>query len=233
MIWAGSPFAHRIEFSTGLPTGAVSYQLLGNDGAVLVDDELTPEVGALDCLIFIAGANNGCTQPLFENRTLMFHYLTANGLVSDRIAYRVEKPIPFSASADGVRSKLGVESHELRDGEIDLVTAYSEFLTYGDATPYETSGDRNTLLCVHAIEALAGLLALASLQLKVAQRETSGTNEFQRFTKVDWARIEGDLLAHIDRARSVIDPTFDATGGEIFSFGAAGRATDAVTAESN
>lgn len=233
MIWAGSPFAQRIEFSTGLPTGAVSYQLIANDGSVLLDQQITPEDGAISCLILISGAHTSCTKPLFENRTLIWNYLTAEGLVSGRVTFRVQKPIPFAASADGVRIKLGVEEHEIKDEEIDLVAAYASLL---DLTPdgsmivYETAGDANTIIIIHAIEALAALSLLDSLQLKVAQRESSGTNEFQRFSRVDWDRLEANLLAYIARARQVLDPEFDATGGTAFMFGKATPAPDVVTA---
>jgi hypothetical protein len=226
LIWAGSPFAQRIEFSTGLPTGAVSYELRGNDGAVLVSENFTPEAGALSATILIDGALNGCSRPLFEHRTLLVSYLTDDGLVSKRAPYRVYRPIPFAASAEGVRLKLGVESHEVKDEEIDLITAYAEFSNLvpdGALVPHETAGDRTSLLIVHAIEAIAGLQLIASLQVKLAVRETSGTNEFQRFSNVDWERIEVDLASHVARARAAVDATFDATGGTVFSFGSVTR----------
>lgn len=231
MTWAGSPFAHRIEFSTGLPTGAVSYQLLGNDGTVLLDTELTPAVGSLSALLVIAATYNTCSKPLFENRTLVYSYSTAETLVTDRVAYRVERPIPFAASADGVRTKLGVEAHELAEELIDLTSAYAEFLSLFDTglvTPYEISGDRAALLCSHAIEAIAGLHLVAALQLKIAQRETSGTNEYQRFSNTDWDAIISSLAAHIDRARVAIDPNFDGLGGNVTTFLTATR-PDAIT----
>lgn len=235
MIWAGSPFAQRIEFSTGHPTGAVSYQLLGNDGSVLVDQELTPDAGAISMLILISGAHNSCTKPLFETRTLAWSYVTDAGLVSDRIVYRVQKPIPFPVSADGVRAKLGVEQHELKDEEIDLVTAYSEMLELvpeGSAAIYETAGDRNTIILIHAIEALAALSYLSALQLKIAQRESSGTNEFYRYSSVDWRRIEDDLIGHVARARALLDTEYDISGGTVTSFIKATPDPDAITGES-
>lgn len=229
MVWAGSPFAHLIEFSTGLPTGAVSYSLIGNDGTVLLDTTVAPAADAISHLLVIPGAQNGCAQPLFENRTLVYSYLTDTGLVSERITYRVDKPLPFAASADGVRTKLGIEPHELKDEDVDLITAYSELLTFGDATAYETSGDRNSLLIVHAIEAIAALMVLATLQVKIAQRESSGTNEFQRYSGPDWLRIESDLHVHIARARQILDATYDATGDLYQTFGKVTPAPDLIT----
>lgn len=232
MIWAGSPFAQRIEFSTGLPTGAVSYQLRGNDGSVLVDQEITPDAGAISCLILIAGSHNSCATPLFETRTLVWHYLTSDGLVSDRVTYRVQQPIPFAVSGDGVRSKLGIEPHELRDDDIDLVSAYADLLDRipdSSADPYETAGNRGTILIIHAIEALAALAVIASLQLKLAQRETSGTNEFQRYSSVDWGLIASELEAHVARAQQLLDPTFDAAGTGAFTFAKLTPTPDVIT----
>lgn len=232
MIWAGSPFAQRIEFSTGFPAGAVSYQLLDNDGSILVDQELTPEAGAISMLILISGAHNSCNKPLFEARTLTWNYTTDTGLVSDRITYRVQKPIPFPVSTDGVRAKLGIEPHELRDDEIDLVSAYSELVALvpdGSTAIYETAGDRNTIILIHAIEAVAALTYLPALQLKIAQRESGGTNEFSRFTKIDWDRIESDLIDHIARARALLDTEFDVTGDTVTTFSKATPSPDVIT----
>ena len=233
MVWVAAPFAHRIEFRSGQPTGAISWQLLGNTGNTLVSQSFTPEPGSVSALIVVAGTYNTCSRPLFEARTLVYSYQTPDAVVSDRIAYRVERPIPFPVSPRGVRSKLGIEDHELPNDQIDLVSAYAEFSELFDSDTLvvqETAGDRTTILCIHAIEAMAGLAALPALQLRVAQRENSGTNEFQRYTSVDWERIERDLAAHIERAKVALDPAYDATGAGSFSFGTVTR-TDAVTGE--
>lgn len=229
MVWAGSPFAQLIEFSTGLPTGAVSYTLIGNDGSVLLDDSVTPDEGAISYLLVIPGAQNTCAQPLFETRTLVYTYLTATGIVTDRLSYRVDKPLPFAATPDGVRAKLGIEVHELEDKDVDLVGAYAELTTFGDTTDYETSGDRNALIVTDAIEAVAALRVLATLQVKVAQRESSGTNEFQRYAGPDWLRIESDLYVHVARARQLLDPTYDALGAAYQAFGKITPTPDVIT----
>jgi hypothetical protein len=229
VTWAGSPFAQLIEFRTGLPTGAISYTLIGNAGEVLVDDQVTPDAGAVSHLLVIDGAHNTCAQPLFETRTLVFSYLTATGIVSDRVSYRVDKPIPFAASGEGVRLKLGIEPHELTDEEVDLVAAYAQLLTFGDPTPYVSSGDRNALLMVNAIEAIAALLVVGILQLKIAQREDSGTNKFIRYTGPDWLRVESDLHLHIARARQILDSSYDALGDTYQAFGKITPSPDVIT----
>lgn len=234
MTWAGSPFAQRIEFSTGLPAGAVSYQLLDANGDIILSNELTPADGAFDCLIVIAGEHNTTTKDLFDSRTLAWHYLTAHGLVADRVTYKINKPLPFAATAAGVRTKLGVEDHELANDEIDLTSAYAEFtgLFEADATAaYRSAGNRGELLCIHAIEALAGLSLLGALQLKLAQRESTGTNEYARFSKVDWSLIEHDLVDHVARVRELI--LGEDAVGNVTSFVVISPTTDAFTGNAN
>lgn len=236
MIWAGSPFARHIEFSAGAPTGAVSYRLLGNDGATALTSGTYNAAGALDLLLMIPGEFNTCDLPLIEMRTLVWDYPTETGLQSGRESYTVARPIPFAVSIVGVRNKLGLSNHELAEENIDLAAAYSEFSNLAGAANVATAasaGDRTTLLCLHAIEAMAAFALLPSIQLRAAQQESSGTNKFARFTSVDWDRLDLELRVQIDRARAAIDLTFDADGQGVFSFGVAPRDTDAFTGDTN
>lgn len=232
MIWAGSPFAHLIKFETGAPTGAIAYSLLANNGTTVLDSgNITPPAGSVSRLLTVSGAYNTVATDLFESRTLTYSYTTASGLVSNRIAYRVAKPIPFAVSVDGVRKKLGIEKHELADDSVDLVLAYAELSNELTLTPYEAAGNRGNLLCIHAIEALAALQAMPTLQLAIAQSETSGTNEYKRFGLINWDKLRADLLLHISRLRELIEPTTDGLG-DYSVFTTAGRATDEITGAS-
>lgn len=234
MVWAGSPFGHLIEFSTGLPTGAVSYSLLGNDGSTLLSDSFTPEAGALSHLLIIPGAQNSVSTTFMESRTLVWSYTTASGLVSDRLTYRVEKPIPFPASPDGVRNKLGVAAHELPDTSINLLLAYSdltELLSEQILQDAETAGDRGTLLVIEAIEAIAALEVLPTIQLRAGQSESSGTNEFARFRDIDWNMLRTQLAVHVDRVRAALDPTFDGNAVGAFTFAVVPITPDAITGQ--
>lgn len=233
MIWAGSPLAQLIEFGTGFPVGAISYQLLANDGAtVIVSDDITPLAGAVSALIVIPGDHHAVATPLFETRTLVWHFQTETGLVSDRKTYRVNRPLPFPASYDGVRSKLGVAAHELPEADVDLVSAYAELRELAPAIDQSANtGDRNNLLVTAAIEAQAALAALPTLQLRAARSETSGSDQFSRFEKVDWEWLRSELSLHIDRARAVADPTFDVTGVNAQTFVTAPRSPDPLTGQ--
>jgi hypothetical protein len=232
MVWAGSPFARLIEFGTGSPVGAISYQVLGNDGSAVHSGSVTPEAGAVSQLLVIDAAHNTVSKPLFEMRTLTWNYTTATGVVSDRVTYRVDRSLPFTVSAEGVRTKLGVSEHELPDEDVDLVKGYAEFQTRAPADALATaatSGDRDALLCVDAIEALAALAILPSLQLRATQRESSGTNEYSRFGGIDWDKLQLGLSGLVAIALDALDPVFGQNELGGFIFGTAPRSPDAIT----
>ena len=237
MTWAGSPFAQLIEFNAGLPTGVVSYRLMGHDGVTaLHSGTVVSEYGAVSALLVIDAEHNECALPLFENRTLIWYYATASGIVTDRVTYRVERPLPLAVSVAGVRNKLGLSEHEISDEAVDLVMAYAEFQNMvGDAalTTAIAAGDRTSLLCNAAVEAVAALALLPTLQLRAAQQETSGTNQYARFGTIDWSYVEVDLLGIIAKARFALDATYDAYGDGTTAFQVAPRDVDAVTNETN
>lgn len=234
MVWAGSPFAQKIEFVTGTPVGDVSYQLLGHDGSKLVDTSFTPSEGAVSWLIVIPAEHNTCSLPLFENRTLVWSYTTADGVVNDRVTYRVDRPLPFAVTPRGVRTKLGLADHEIDDDQIDLVAAYAEFAALVPAaalTAAETAGDRTTLLCLNAIEALAALALLPTVQMFAAQREDSASSQWARFRNIDWSGIEAGLLSVVTSARAALDGAVDTTGTNVLVFTTAPRSPDGITGE--
>ncbi len=227
---AGTPFAHELDFSTGLPTGAVVYSVLGNDGTPIVGYDsvsVVPPVDALSILIVVPGSVNTVNTPLFEARTLTWTYPTANGVVNGRTRYRVEKDIPFPVSEDGVRTKLGVEDHELEDKDINLLLAYAALNEQFPLSAYENSGNYNTLVVVNAIEAQAALDVLPSLQLAVAKSEDSGTNKYQRFTSIDWEGLAESLNTAIYRLQNLTGVGTSSVVATIFV--ATGPTTDRVT----
>lgn len=234
MVWVGVPLTQLVEFTTGAPVGDVTYSLTDLDDNAFFTDTLTPDNGAVSVLLHISGAYHTCSQPLFEGRVLTWSYDTADETVTGRVAYRVDRSLPFPVSNDGVRAKLGLEPHELRDQRIDLIRAYAEIADLIPAESLElarTSGDLNALLCIDAIEAQAALNAMPAIQLGLAEKESSGTNSFQRFSSLDWDMIIGTLQGHIVKARAALDSNFDADGTGVSVFSMATRSPDAVTGE--
>ena len=141
--------------------------------------------------------------------------------------YRVERSIPFPVSVHGVRSKLGVEDHELEDRDIDLLMAYATISESYNIAPYIDSGDMNALIVTNAIEAQAALQALPSLQLAVARSEDSGTNKYQRFGSIDWEGLAASLDQMVYRLAVLSGEDVLELTGVIFT--ASGPATDRVT----
>lgn len=231
MIWAGSPFAQLIEFGTGTPAGPISYQLSASDGVtVLHAGTIVPEQGDVSALLIVEGDKNTVATPLFETRILTWNYTTATGVVSDRTVYRVNRSLPFAVSNAGVRNKLGVAEHELPDDNIDLVAAYAEMLVLMPLIDtVAAGGNRAALLAATAIEAQAALSTISSLQLRAARSETSGSDQFSRFEKIDWYWIAAELQNHIERAREAIDPDYEATGEDNTIFTTAPRVPDPLT----
>jgi len=215
MVIEGSPFSYEINFSTGLPTGAVVYSVLGNDGTPLSgfsSVSITPPADARSIQIIVPGDRNTVATPLFESRTIVWEYPTTTGVQSGRVRYRVEKDIPFAVSAEGVRAKLGVETSEVPDNKIDLLKAYATFQgMYEDGafTEYETSGDLTSLLITDAIEATAALEVIPWMQLSVAKKESSGTNSYERFGSIEWGALVDSLTSYISAVNDVVVPLVD------------------------
>ena len=228
---SGAPFAHELDFSTGLPTGAVVYSVLGDDGIPLTGYDAVPvTVGAntLSIVITVPGIVNTCSKPLFETRTIAWAYPTAHGIVEGSVRYRVEKIIPFPVTEEGVRAKLGIEPHELEDNAIDLLMAYASINQQFDLTPFVGAGDYTTLIVLNAIEAQAALDVLPSLQLAIAKAEDSGTNKYQRFNSIDWDALAGALNDKIARLENLVGVDPDKLVGSVI-FLAVGATTDRVT----
>ena len=233
MIWAGEVFAHNLDFSAGQPTGAVVYSVLRNDDvplAGLSNVSVTIANGAVSHLLIIPGSAHTVSTDLFEKRTLIWSFMTSDGVVNGRLPYRVEKPIPFPVSRAGVKTKLGLTADELGDEFIDLTRAYASFSEAADLSAYESSGDYNSLVLTEAIEALAALNLIPRLQLLVARSEDSGTNAFTRYADVDWDRLAAHLQEILDRGLNLIVPPLDELAG-ITIFFAAGPTTDPFTGE--
>ena len=212
MIYSGQPFSFELQFTLGLPGGAVSWTLGDPAAAVIASGAVTPPALALSTQILIPGAQNELPAGhLFGSRYVDWSYTTGAQFVSGRETFTIEAPVPFGVSADGVRSKLGVEKHELQDKDIDLLRAYVVFKSDVDATALAaqaTTGSTSTIYLRDAIEAVAALELLPSLTIKLSQRETSGTDEFQRM-KVDFGALAESLGVMVSRGRLALDPTLE------------------------
>lgn len=219
-----TPFTYIVEFASGSPTGAFSYTVTDDDGAVVGGLEnvvVSIGVGAISARVDITAPNNAISKPLFETRTITWTYPTASGTVNGSHSYVIQKAIPFPATPEGVRQLLGITKDEVPDDRIDLMGAYlalqKPMLDPVTAlAPYLTSGDANSYLITRAIEALAALEILPTLQIAIAKRFDSGTNSYERWNKIDWDALRNKLEGLVYEAVILVEPSLELAINPIF-----------------
>lgn len=213
---SGLPFSHTVEL-TGPVVGDLTWSLSDPEDAVVATGTVPIAAGAVSATIDIAAIDNTLAgAQMWGARDLSWSYTTGTTLVSGELRYLLELAIPFPVTPTGVRTKLGLsDASELTDVEIPLLRAYLEFrTTVGSATLAAVTDDLERLAAASAIEALAGLELLPTLQVRVAQREASGTNQFNRGT-VDWEKLEAHLRAIVDAGVAAVDPALALTNNGV------------------
>lgn len=219
-----TPFTHVVEFASGSPTGAFSYSVRDEDGQIVggLENVVIPiSIGQISARIDVPSSANVVSKPVFESRTILWTYPTGSGTVNGSYNYILQRSIPFPASPEGVRQLLGVTEKELPDERIDVLGAYLSFrkpLTNPDAAllPYTTSGDADSYTITRAIEAVAALELLPTLQLSLARRFDSGTNSYERWNRIDWDALEAKLTGMVYGATIMVDPLLELVIDPIF-----------------
>lgn len=212
---AGTAVSIPVLFSSGIPDGGVDWRVFGPDGFVIASGIIAVPVGSVSTAIQISGAMN--TLPagsLVSYRDVAWSYSVAGIVMGGDLRYSIEARIPFGASADGVRSKLGVDNTDLPNGEISLVSAYYSFSENVGAARLEAARiaptDVQRLIIANAIEATAGLAHVPTMSVRIASKESSGTNQFQR-QKIDWNEVALALEGAVGAGRALLIPGFDPT----------------------
>lgn len=226
---SGDPFSVEITFDEGFPDAAISWKLVDGDNTQIATGNVTPAAGDVSSVILVSGAYNTLSGgALFGNRELSWSYAVGGLTKADQRRYDVEAFLPYGVSRDGVRTKLGLQKDEAPDDEIDLVTAYMEFQSVVTAAVLSAVTDSYAKLLVrHAVEALAGLKLIPSLQVRLAQKEVSGVSQYQR-AKIDWAEVAAYLNGLIANGYTALNPDLDpGLTGSIFL--TVVRSPDAVT----
>lgn len=209
-----TPFTHVVEFASGSPSGAFSYSVTDEDGNIvngLQNVVVSLGVGAISARIEVPASANAVSKPLFEVRTISWTYPTNNGQVNGSKNYVVQKAIPFPATPEGVRQLLGITDDEIPDDRIDIMGAYLKFREPFDdpdaaLLPYMTSGDADSYRITRAIEAMAALEILPTLQLALARRLDTGTNSYERWNRIDWERLAARLNGMVYEASIIVEP---------------------------
>jgi hypothetical protein len=201
-VRSGQSYSHLVEFTElGAPT--LTWVLRDEEGTQVSTGTITLAAEALSVDILIpALANTLDVGALWGSRDLSWSYGTSHG----EFRYGLEALIPFGASPAGVRTKLGLGPvDDLTDEEIPLLKAYLAL-----AATVTLTGITDDLIKIRvrdAIEAQAGLELLPTLQVRVSQKESSGTNQFAR-ADVDWDKLAENLQNLVLEAYVAINPAF-------------------------
>lgn len=227
IVRSGNAASFLVEFPSGPPDGNVSWRLLGETGAQIAAGSLPITLGAVSLNITTNGAQNTLDLGAMSGyRDLEWNYTVDGTVVNGEIRYSIETRVPYGVSIDGVRAKLGVRPHEIPDNEVHLVEAYLSF--NGVAAPLLLSSTTDTLAIRNAIEATAALALIPSLRIRLALKEASGTDSFQR-DKLDLEALAGSLYSYITTGLLALDPNYDALFGYGDLFILAPPGTDAFT----
>jgi hypothetical protein len=206
---SGLPLTQLVLFSDGFPDGDISWELLDGTGATVTSGVVTPAAASVSAIITLTGAQNTIEAGVVSSpRELQWSYAVAGVLRNGRHRYRLEIFLPFGVSEQGVRRKLGLEDEELDDDVVDLATAYQAFQELVGATALAAATGYTAQLACDAIEAMAALPLLPALQVSLASKESSGTNQYQR-AKVDWDRLLAQLERYVQDGALAVDPTYD------------------------
>lgn len=199
--------------ASGFPDANISWSLLNETGTLVASGSLTPTAGAVSVDVQISSANNSLgAGEVLGARELLWSYTVAAAAVSGSHRYTIEGSVPFVVSEAGVRQLIGIDQEDdLPDHDVPLIKAYLHFQNaVGDdalaAGLLGTAFERSQIAT--AIEAQAALMVLPSLQVRLAQKESSGTNQFAR-GKIDWERLEAHLARLVSEGSVIVNPATD------------------------
>lgn len=205
---SGSDLKHLVLFDKGQPTSNIDYSLKRSEGTEIASGSLSVSNDQLSVLIEVAGSLNTLTKPLYEQLSLTWSYTTQSEAISGSYSYRLEAPIPYSVSTQGVRDLLGTTVEELPDEAIKLFSGYIDFIQpmapLGIEPPKDL-GDASSYQIAQAIEATTALGIIPSLAIRLARRYSSGTSEYERWNDVDWDELKLGLQIIAYKGLEAID----------------------------
>ncbi|MET0377067.1 MAG: hypothetical protein ABW128_22770 [Rhizorhabdus sp.] len=208
---AGTAVTIPVLFSSGHPDGVLAYKIYDPAGVVLGSGLITVPADAVSANIPVSSDRNVLpVGALLSYRDVEWSYLVNGEIINGELRYNLEARLPFGVSNDGVRSKLGVEKKDLPDSDISLVKA---FLAFQSVTPVPDAATIDPVLTVtlgDAIEALAAISLIPTMAVRVAVKESSGTNQYQR-QDVDWAAVQINLESLVSAGYLAVNPQYDET----------------------
>lgn len=204
---AGQDLVYTAALTTSADgLAALTWTLVDGAEATVTSGSVIPEAGAISVDITVLATHNTLLPgAMLGDRELSWQFEGDY----DLHRYRLEASIPFGVSPEGVRQKLGLSAADLSDAEIPLLKAYLTFQSRVGSTLLAAVTDDLTILTVtDAIEAGAALAVLPTLQVRVAEKESSGTNQFARGS-IDWAALAGVLAALVSEGEGLVNPALE------------------------
>lgn len=228
---SGNAASFLVEFSSGKPDGNITWSVLGPDGTVLDNGELAVSPDAVSATIIVPGTYNTVAGlEMTTYRDVVWNYTVAGEIVNGEERYRIDGRVPFGVTLDGVRNKLGLQKSDLPDDRIDLIKAFYDFsaLVGGAGALTDVFSTDEGIYLRDAIEGIAALAILPTLQVTVAQQESSGTDTYKR-QDIDWNALADSLQGMVLGGVQVVIPSFDPVTGFGAIFMLAPPAADAIT----
>lgn len=231
LVRAGTATSILVMLPMGAPDGDLAVEVYGPDGLV-GSETVTVPADAVSITINIPSSLN--TLPVggvLSYRDVTWSYMLAGAVENGEQRYSIEARVPFGVSSDGVRAKLGVDRTDLPDADISLARAYLAFRGVVGVDELALI-PQDTTAVTDAIEAQAALSLIPTMAVRVATKESSGTNQYQR-QAIDWDAVAAYLAGVVSAGYTAVIPTYDETAdfGQIFVV--VTPATDAITGETS
>lgn len=195
-----------------VPTSA-AYVVRGHTGTVLVSGAL-PAASTSEAVVLLASDNGIGTDPT-QNRYLTVTFLSGGRTYQVHKNYSLIPFIPMTGTPEQVRGVIGLDTSELPDAEVNLVSSYLELVyRYGSeiTAALTTTGARN--LSVNKLIVLNAALAISSsIELRTKITVRSEDSMAARSARVDFdaviGRIQTTMAPLVDSAlgSSPVTPT--------------------------
>lgn len=164
---------------------SVTFSVYNQIGEVLLADEpiVTTGTSFRTTAVIPLMYNNIPSGSLFARRNVVVTFNVDGATYNKTISYRLIPNLPHSVTADEIRAFLGVNTFELGDEDIDIVSSYfavQEVLTEPVMTLALTSGGYNELRVNDMVRMRSAMMVIPSLKHRVAQQEKNGVKSFTR-----------------------------------------------------
>lgn len=214
------------------PDGDLRWTLADQTGAVLGSNPRYGSfLGTTASLLLEAADLVIAPENQTEARYILLQFEVSGETVEQRTSFGLSPFLPIEASAQTVRTILGISGEELATDEVDLITSFYELSdTYGATMMTALSSGkvkvRNGVNKAIALKACIDLLP--SLQLRTYQTNQNENAMFTRFRGIDWDRLAADLQGRL--AESLADAGLAVDVTEVYpSIFVVSQPTDPVT----